>query len=238
MSDAIAAKVRALLAKTEENGCTEAEALSAAEMARKLMDAHRLTQSDVEIVAEPIDDILLDRPTITDRNVPIDFCMIGLERYCGVKTWRERRRWPDGRVAMKCRMLGLKPDVQMASYLYQLINTALASDAKRAAGAFQGDVRRTYIQSFQFGMAQRISARLTEMAHALEPVAKTSDGTSLVVVKQSAINDAFAALGMQLRTSRTRARAINHGAYRAGQSAADGLNLGRPVGGQSQRQIR
>ena len=35
--DRIAAKVRALLAKTTERGCTEAEALTAAQMAADLM---------------------------------------------------------------------------------------------------------------------------------------------------------------------------------------------------------
>lgn len=39
----IAAKIRALRAKTVENGCTEAEALSAAEMLAKLLAQYNMT---------------------------------------------------------------------------------------------------------------------------------------------------------------------------------------------------
>ena len=38
----IAARIRALLAKTVENGCTEAEALSAAAKVAELLDRHDL----------------------------------------------------------------------------------------------------------------------------------------------------------------------------------------------------
>ena len=60
--DAIAHKIRSLLAKTVENGATEAEAMLAAEKARKIMDEHRLTQTDIEIEAEEIEDITFERP--------------------------------------------------------------------------------------------------------------------------------------------------------------------------------
>ena len=56
--EVVARRVRALLEKTTSNGCTEAEALAAAEKARALMDAYRLTQSDLEIAAEPIVSVL------------------------------------------------------------------------------------------------------------------------------------------------------------------------------------
>lgn len=39
---AIAARIRALLAKTTENGATDAEAMSAAEKARELMDRYQI----------------------------------------------------------------------------------------------------------------------------------------------------------------------------------------------------
>jgi len=40
-------KIRALLAKTIENGCTEAEAMAAIEMARAMMDAYEVTEADL-----------------------------------------------------------------------------------------------------------------------------------------------------------------------------------------------
>ena len=46
------AKIRALLAMTEENGCTEAEAMSAAAAADKLLQEYDLTYSDVDMENE------------------------------------------------------------------------------------------------------------------------------------------------------------------------------------------
>ena len=53
--DAILARIRALLAKTVANGCTEAEAVAAAELAAKLLAKHNLTldEAELEWVAEP-----------------------------------------------------------------------------------------------------------------------------------------------------------------------------------------
>ena len=49
----IAARIRALLAKTVENGCTEAEALAAAQLAAKLLQQYELTLDEVQLRATP-----------------------------------------------------------------------------------------------------------------------------------------------------------------------------------------
>lgn len=41
-------KISALLAKTQQRGCTEAEATAAAELAQKLMVKHGITLGDLE----------------------------------------------------------------------------------------------------------------------------------------------------------------------------------------------
>lgn len=50
MSD-IKRKIAALLAKTSGNGCTEAEAMAAAEVAARLMHEHGLSRDDIEMVS-------------------------------------------------------------------------------------------------------------------------------------------------------------------------------------------
>jgi hypothetical protein len=42
-------KIRALMSKTTENGCTEAEALAALDKARALMDAYEVTDEDLQL---------------------------------------------------------------------------------------------------------------------------------------------------------------------------------------------
>ena len=44
------------MAKTEANGCTEAEAIAAAEMAEKLMTKYGFTMGELEAITSPIDE--------------------------------------------------------------------------------------------------------------------------------------------------------------------------------------
>jgi hypothetical protein len=47
MSEAIKAKIAALLNKKVDNGATEAEAMAALRIAQKLMDEHGVTEKDI-----------------------------------------------------------------------------------------------------------------------------------------------------------------------------------------------
>ena len=42
-------KIRALMSKTAENGCTEHEALAALDKARALMDAYEITDTELQL---------------------------------------------------------------------------------------------------------------------------------------------------------------------------------------------
>lgn len=234
--DDIARRVRALLAKTVENGCTEAEALAAAQAARRIMDAHRLTQSDVQIEAEPIDDIWIDRPTAQKLSA-VDLCATGISKYCGTKSWYEykngKRMW---------RVIGLKDDTAMASYLYQMLANTIARETKAYArttanGGYGSGYTRKVNQSFSVGMARRINARLHEMARNAEATAKTSTGTALVVVKDHAVGSYFDTLGIKFSGSLGGPKAHSEHAYHAGREAGDRVNLSRPVGGAAQGRL-
>lgn len=231
----IARRVRALLNKTVANGCTEAEALAAAQAARRIMDQHRLTQSDVQIEAEPIDDIWIDRPT-AQKLAAVDLCCAAISKYCGTKSWYEykggKRMW---------RVIGLKADTAMAKYLYEMLATTIA----RETAVFRITLRnndypantRQLTQSFSVGMAHRISRRLREMADAANATAVTSTGTALVVVKDHTVSAAFDALGIKLSGSLGGPKARSAGAYTAGRAAGDRVNLSRPVAGQGQGRL-
>jgi Protein of unknown function (DUF2786) len=54
MSTSIKRKIAALKAKTAASGCTEAEALAAAEMAAKLMEQHGLSETEIEFVSQTV----------------------------------------------------------------------------------------------------------------------------------------------------------------------------------------
>lgn len=202
MSQDVSAIIRALLAKTAQNGATEAEVMAAAEKARDLMDRHRLTMTDLEIQEEAAILEKVDRAAAL-KTTPADLCLSGIEVYCGVKTWFksmwkvevEPRRV---RRTRQLQILGLKDDVAFARYFYEMIGTVIAEQTKvfQTAEPYRESWdRRCDVRSFQIGMAKRIDQRLVETARELEPVAKTAPGTALVVVRNALIGDAFTKLG-------------------------------------------
>jgi hypothetical protein len=229
--DVVSRRIRGLLAKTVENGCTEQEAIAAAELARKLMDTYRLSQSDVEIQAEPMEDVTLERH-VKAAVAAVDTCMGGIQRYCGVKMWFHATREGRNKITRRVRMIGLKADVEMATWLYRMIGAAIKAETKafRPEPGLSRAATQQANTSFRLGMAGRVNARLIEMAIALEPVAKTASGTALVVVKGALVADAFAKLGLRFNHTSKAKQVRDFEAWLAGGEAGDRVNLNRPVG--------
>lgn len=228
--DRVANVIRALLQKTTANGCTEEEAMLAAAKARELMDQYRLTQSDVEIQAEPIDRIHVNRRQ-QQKTVIEDYCLAGIRHYCGVKGW-----WENGKYVQKLVLFGLRGDCELAQWLYEMIGSTIMSSAEGYKQATKADfpngadaARRRAIGDFRMGMAQRINARLHDMARAMEPIAMTASGTALVVVRTALVDAAYAKLGLNLKSRAGRSFGTGD-AYARGIAAGDRVSLNRPVG--------
>jgi hypothetical protein len=224
----IARRIRGLLNLSADQSVTEQEAIEAARKARELMDKYRVTMTDVEIKAEPVE--LDEVKSAYATTAPVDYCRPGIMAYCGVKLWFESHRGAVRRV----KILGLKADTDMAGWLYTMLQTALESDwrAYKKTPAWReltGGGKRSATQSFFVGMAVRINERLLELAEALEPVAKTASGTALVVIKNQLVDAAFAELDLHFRKSRGLS-IRDGGAYHAGKAAGDRVNLNRPIG--------
>lgn len=77
----ILAKIRKLQAKTTAMGCTEAEALAAAQAVERLLDAYGLTMSDVELQTTTCVEGSVISPFVTNRH-PIRYCLRALSAYC------------------------------------------------------------------------------------------------------------------------------------------------------------
>lgn len=228
-------KLAKLRSMTMERGASEAEALMAAQMMRKLMDEHNLTQTDLEIHESPMTDETFDRP-YGFRDEGADYCWLGIQKYCGVRffyTMRYEQKFGDpfgsAEKVKLIRIFGLKPDVEMAFYLYEIIAEAMERDSEAYVRKHQPTKKRLMQKSFTQGMAARINARLVEMAKALEPVAKTASGSALVVVKTAAVEEAFNKLGVNLKTQVSHVK-TDANAWWGGHAAGDKVNLNRPVG--------
>ena len=230
LSDAIVSRVRALLAKTVENGATEAEAIAAASKARELMDRYNCTLTDLEIAEEPVVKTEIDRPNAR-RMAAVDYCLSAIAKFCDCKTWYsigETRRVV---------FFGHRNDTDMAGYLYQMIATAIKSELDLFQRR-QGYRDRKETSSFQVGMAVRIADRLRAMSGERQPAVKTASGTALVLVKTAAVDQAFAKLGLRFGAARSMGMSTgSSGAYNAGKAAGDRVNLSRPVSHTDRRRI-
>lgn len=238
MSDnrkSILAKIRAILSKTVENGCTEGEAMVALAKARAMMDAHDVTDTDLAFDGEEV------TREECERNDPDQvrwtLCS-GVAKFCDCRVWGEGK---------KIIFFGLESDSQFASWLLDTLegfvrrqSLSFLADMGRAVGGetdlfgapLNGAQREHKRRSFVFGCMHRINERLRQEAQDRILKSQRSDGRSLVVVKTAKVDSAFKALSLHFRKARG-SRGINAdpAAFQRGRQAGNGASFGKPVGG-------
>lgn len=222
--DKLKIRIAALLAKTVANGCTEAEALSAAEKVADLLDRHALSLTDVEIRASPCERVAF--ASRHRKRVPLEGCIGAVAAFCDCRVWREG---PDGRVAHV--FFGLPEDAAAARDLAELVDGAVRAELGRykTSGAYAGfDTRDRHLvnASFTLGMVAGIGDKLDAMKRARD-TRHRSTGRDLALVKTSVVDEAFDGLGLVMVEGQGGPRRfIAEGAYEAGAAAGAGLKIG------------
>lgn len=217
----ILAKIRALMAKTTENGCTEAEAMSALEKAREMMDAYEVTAADVELKGESAQ--VFASMARDPHKVRASLAM-AIARFCDCKCWKSS----DGAI----KFCGLESDADLAGWLLETLARFVERELVAhltVTGAAKG-ARRLIISGFTLGCCNRINQRLGEMVTRSQAAASTN-GRALVVAKGALVAAKMAELGLNLRSRRSRGRRVDPSAYSAGRAAGDRASFGRPVAG-------
>jgi hypothetical protein len=224
--DKIIEKLKALLAKTTENGATEAEMLSALDKARAMMDAYEVTDEDVQLTKEEKVALHADAPEVTDPHKIKWRLTHAVSKFCGVEIYRRAHE-----TGLKC--IGMPSDVQFAMWLLDtLADFVFAELYAHLIGCLAPQrERRIIIRSFTAACCERIGERLLALVEQSK-AARTSNGRELVVVKGTAIK-AF----MKDNNIRMRTRCIggpstfDSAAQTAGHAAGDRASFGRPVTG-------
>jgi len=222
--------IKALCNKTIDKGCTEAEALAAAAKVSELLTNYNLSMDKVFL--ESTNCVTGKISTNRRRNHPVQLCMVGIAEFCDCKCWKMQH----GSNGVEYYFFGLDTDVELAKYLYSVIYSAIEFETTRYkfSPAYTQEIRisrKTLSTSFQKGMSGRIHHRLKELKRQ-----RTKDeyqpicNTSLVVVKQDKVSKEFAKLDMKLKNAQSSNGRVNSSAYYAGYSAADKVNLNRPLG--------
>ncbi|MDG3444675.1 DUF7168 domain-containing protein, partial [Nitrospirillum amazonense] len=157
---AIRDKIRALRARTVDNGCTEAEAEAAAEAAMRLMADHNVSDEEVE---RP--EYVEVAQTIGGRRSVIDQLWPRVARVCGCTSFI-RQEWDGDRAVV---YFGLEPNPEIAAYVHVVcagaIRRAIADyrktpEYKRKRTA---RTRNELVRAFTDAMVERLGRRLLDM---------------------------------------------------------------------------
>jgi uncharacterized protein DUF2786 len=225
-------KISALLQKTTDNGCTEAEAIAAAQLAEKLMAKYGLSLAELKAV-DPVSACEQVYTELGNRRTHEAQYVVGAIAYfTDTKTWYQRHGW---RIETKAPSVGvvffgLSADVQIATYLFKTIRTAMDDEWRaywKKESRWTNSNARTARKCFMQGMVERLSARIRQMKQAQQSrQAVGNDCHTLVVINEQVIETAFKATGTKLRRGNRWGFSFGSAdAYYAGRFAGDRISI-------------
>ena len=212
-------RIRGLRAKTTEQGCTEQEALAAADKVAELLERYDLSLSEVNLRQQPCEGFGID--TGRRKHGAFDRCVPAIADFCDCRVWSETS--PSG--TLRFVFFGLSADVEAAHYLYDLVAVAFETEtATFKSGTLYatmiGGEKRSAVNSFQIGLAGGISGKLETLKAERSAAVFNSTGRDLLPIKTSVIDEEFEKLGLSLRAKNVSSRRrVLAEAYEAGQEA-------------------
>jgi Protein of unknown function (DUF2786) len=221
-------KIRALLAKTMEAGCTEEEAMTAVTKAHAMMDAYAVTDAELNLTKEEKAILRREPPGTKDPHRIKWFLVNAVGDFCNCKGWRLRRDRGGGIV-----FCGLPSDAQFASWLLDTLAAFVQAEIFKFLIEAQpsNEDRRDAIRSFVLGCTGRICQRLRELCEQSAAHAN-SNARALVVIKDAAVQAKLDELNIHFRNVSCDGPG-DQASYRAGKAAGNHAGFGRPVSGRN-----
>jgi hypothetical protein len=221
-------RIQALRAKTVSQGCTEQEALAAAEKVAELLDRHGLSLNELAFRAQPCEGIGIQ--TSRRRIAPIDSCIPAIAAFFDCRVWAERAEG----APLRYIFFGLRGDVAAARYLYEMVEHAFETetDAFRTGDLYfeMAGERRSATNSFQTGLARGIAGKLQTLRAARDTGLRSASGRDLVPVKAAMVAEEMEKLGLNLsRRDVGGARRVLSDAYAAGEAAGQRFEYAQAV---------
>jgi hypothetical protein len=228
--ESIIDRIRKLSKMTTERGCSESEALTALEMANRLIAEYDIEQDELTIREDA-------RGCIKDEFIEIKSVIGEWTRVMGaIQSLYNCKVWFQSReddllgigLVMKLKVVniyGFPTDVAAALAMTSICHTAIATESERWGKENRIRSAKRHAD-FQAGMAIRLAERIREM----KPTANLATGTSLMVLKDQLVKDEFAQYcreqGLHLRP-RTARRINDQAAFASGKAAGNRVDLGR-----------
>lgn len=212
--------IRELQAKTEENGCTEAEAMAAAAKMGKLLEDYNLNIDEVGIREDAAQ---CRKNEVYAADQFAGTLISGIRDFCGVIAYQVGG---EGH-GMKYVLFGTPHDLEIALYLYEVCAEAMEHDWVGYMNVHGYSMKKR--ASFRMGFSGRVYARLKEMKRERD-ARNASNCRELVVLKDQLVKAEWAKQGVKLVKSRGTVAADGH-AYAHGEAAGSRVNLNNPIAG-------
>lgn len=225
----VAARIRALFAKTEDRGATVEEAAAAAAKANEFITRYNLTLEDLEVrdAGRYIKaTVTFECPKKLVRTHQALLHIIAEGNFCDtVRSWGARSY-----------LVGRPENVEFVTWLYGAVQEDMARLAKAAKPAW---ARSAWTRAFWYGAMATLRDRFRAQRRAQE--AETTQGpqvTALVLVTKQALEQAvYELIGKTTKGRGAGPRGGRGGAsaYVQGREAGHRLNINRPLGGSTAR---
>lgn len=213
--DRVVQRIRALQAKTVDQGCTEEEAVAAAEKAAELLDRYSLDLTEASV--REIGCEAARYGTGRKKRNDMDLLCMTVARFFDCQGWLTKSAQGE----IEHVFFGFRADAEAARVLVaricEIIDDA-ADQFKRGDiyAGLAGGGRRSAVSSFKAGMSHGISQKLARLKKDRVTHANRNSGTALVVVKQDMVRDELSKLGLAMRVlpagrSRMDARSFDAG---------------------------
>lgn len=221
--------IRELSKKTEANGCSEHEAMFAAEKIGQMLQDFDLQLSEVFVREEKCKQVEVYGSDSTAYGA-----VQGIARLCALVQYTQ-----NGADVCTYVLFGLERDVEIAVYLYEIIMEA-ADVEWGARVTATGNFQRKAKESFRMGFGTRMFRRLNELAEQREDAHRRAMGqsncTDLVLVREAIVREEWEKKGVRL-VKGSRVRIHDSTAYNDGYRAAAKVNINSPLEDDSMEQL-
>ena len=223
--DVLTEKLRALMNKTTDRGCTEGEALAAADKVSELMDKYGLSKEQLQLDSAP------DECEESSFNFnghrkthPVVMCMTTIGKYTSTQPWYKK----GGKFVATYTFFGLPSDVKVACWLLQTFHSAMNLSYRIYADNYPGDFEvngHTVRKAFMQGMGYRLIERLQELIDRRETPASFNGTFELMVLKEDNLAKALKNKKMKFRTQRLAPGDSSLESWVAGRISADSVPI-------------
>jgi len=218
--DRVKRLIRELQKKTEDNGCSEHEAMAAAQKMGQLLEDYQLNIDEVGIREDASQ---CRKNEVYAQDQFAGTLISGIRAFCGIIAYQESGTGH----GMKYVLFGTPHDLEIALYLYEVCAEAMDHDWVNYMNEHGYSMKKR--ASFRMGFAGRVYDRLRQMK-AERDARNASTSRALVVLKDQLVKAEWAKQGVKLVKSRGTVAADSH-AYGHGHAAGGRVNLNNPLGG-------